>query len=161
METQYYYNSPVGCLEITLTGNTLTGLRVARRVHPESDPQNPLARKVFTQLTEYFARQRRTFDLPVVLDGTPFQLGVWEQLKKIPYGTTISYQQLADATGDPNCLRSVGTANGKNPVAIVVPCHRVIRANGEIGGYAYGMTMKADLLDLEGAKWGATPSRLR
>jgi methylated-DNA-[protein]-cysteine S-methyltransferase len=103
------------------------------------------------QLDEYFAGRRRTFDLSLDLRGTPFQRRVWAELQRIPWGRTISYGELARRLGNPNLTRAVGTANGANPVSIVVPCHRVIGADGSLTGYGGGLDIKAKLLALEGA----------
>ena len=102
-----------------------------------------------TQLDEYFAGTRTRFDLPLRLHGTPFQVEVWEQLRRIPYGETISYGELARRVGNANASRAVGLANGQNPLPIVVPCHRVIGANGKLTGYGGGLPIKARLLELE------------
>lgn len=102
-----------------------------------------------TRLDEYFAGTRTEFDLPVRLHGTPFQVEVWEQLRRIPYGETISYGDLARRVGRPEAARAVGAANGQNPVAIVVPCHRVIGADGSLTGFGGGLAWKQRLLDLE------------
>lgn len=102
-----------------------------------------------TQLGEYFAGRRRDFDLPLVLAGTGFQERVWRELLQIPFGETISYEELASRAGSPGASRAAGQANGRNPIAIVIPCHRVVRASGEPGGYAGGPDRKLRLLDLE------------
>ena len=101
------------------------------------------------QLREYFAGSRQEFDLPLDPHGTPFQQDVWAELQRIPYGTTITYAELADRVGRPRAHRAVGSANGANPIAIVVPCHRVVATGGGLGGYAYGTDTKRRLLDLE------------
>jgi methylated-DNA-[protein]-cysteine S-methyltransferase len=104
---------------------------------------------VTRQLDEYFAGTRQDFDLTVRLDGTPFQVEVWQQLRAIPYGETISYGELARRVHRPEAARAVGSANGQNPVAIVVPCHRVIGADGSLTGFGGGLEWKQRLLDLE------------
>jgi methylated-DNA-[protein]-cysteine S-methyltransferase len=106
---------------------------------------------VVTQLEEYFSGQRRDFDLELAPQGTEFQLRVWNELTRIPYGTTISYGELARRLGNPDASRAVGTANGANPIPIVVPCHRVIGADGSLTGFGGGLKAKAALLELEGA----------
>jgi len=106
---------------------------------------------IFNQLKEYFAGERKQFDVPLDVEGTEFQKKVWEELKKIPYGKTISYKTLAEKLGDVKLIRAVGKANGQNPIAIVVPCHRVIGADGSLIGYAGGLDIKEKLLHLEGA----------
>lgn len=113
---------------------------------------NPLLDAVRKQLGEYFTRQRRDFDLPLAYPGTAFQEKVWSSLLRIPYGETRSYLQLARTIGDVKATRAVGTANGMNRIAIVIPCHRVINANGELGGYGGGLWRKRILLDLEGGQ---------
>ena len=101
------------------------------------------------QLNEYFSGNRKKFDIPLKLDGTIFQKKVWKELQKIPYGETISYQELAKRVGDIKKSRAVGNANGRNPIPIIVPCHRVILKNGKLGGYGGGLEIKRFLLDLE------------
>ncbi|MFM7392021.1 MAG: methylated-DNA--[protein]-cysteine S-methyltransferase, partial [Actinomycetota bacterium] len=103
------------------------------------------------QLREYFAGMRRRFDVPLHLEGTDFQERAWAAMRKIPFGSTISYAQQAKQIGKPRATRAVGTANGANPVPIIVPCHRVIASDGSLGGYALGLAMKRKLLALEGA----------
>ena len=120
----------------------------------ECNPNNDLLREAERQLRAYFAGALRIFELPLDMQGTGFQLRVWEQLSGIPYGETRSYGQIAAAIGAPNAVRAVGAANGANPVAIVVPCHRVIGASGRLVGYGGGLPLKKRLLELEGA---ATP----
>ena len=105
---------------------------------------------VFTQLREYFSGKRKSFNVPLDLDGTDFQKKVWEELQKIPFGKTISYKTLSENLGDVKAIRAVGKANGQNPVAIIVPCHRVIGADGSLIGYACGLDIKEKLLQLEG-----------
>lgn len=101
------------------------------------------------QLEEYFAGTRRTFDMPLKLEGTPFQKEVWTALLEIPYGSTISYGELARRIGRPNAVRAVGAANGANPIPVIVPCHRVIGSNGTLTGYGGGLPRKQQLLALE------------
>lgn len=110
---------------------------------------NPVLVMLRNQLREYFAGTRRSFDLPLEYPGTPFQQRVWAMLLTIPYGQTWSYLDMARALGDPKATRAVGTTNGLNRIAIVIPCHRVINANGELGGYGGGLWRKQILLDLE------------
>lgn len=110
---------------------------------------DPLAKQLERELTEWFAGARRDFDLPLALRGTPFQQSVWEALRAIPYGAVQSYGELAKVLGNPEAVRAVGAANGRNPVSIIVPCHRVIGANGSLTGYAGGLERKRFLLALE------------
>jgi methylated-DNA-[protein]-cysteine S-methyltransferase len=109
----------------------------------------PLLTKVFAQLTEYLAGRRRVFDLPLAPRGTPFQQKVWQTLRGIEYGTTINYQELAIRVGNSRACRAVGGANGKNPLLIVVPCHRVIGKDGSLTGFGAGLPVKEKLLALE------------
>src|SRR6476469_7753136 len=110
-----------------------------------------LLREAAAQLDDYFAGKRRTFDLPLAPRGTEFQLDVWQALRAIPYAETISYAQLATRIGKPSAMRAVGAANGRNPLPIVVPCHRVIGADGTLTGFGGGLPTKHFLLKLEGA----------
>jgi methylated-DNA-[protein]-cysteine S-methyltransferase len=118
-------------------------------VRSDPDAAYPPIREATRQLAEYFAGARRAFDLPLDLRGTPFQLRVWEALLRIPYGETRTYGQLAAQIGHPGAARAVGAANGANPVAIIVPCHRVVASGGGLGGYGGGLDRKEFLLGLE------------
>jgi methylated-DNA-[protein]-cysteine S-methyltransferase len=118
------------------------------------DPTHPHLTRAVAQLNEYFAGRRTAFDLPLDPHGTPFQQQVWEQLLAIPYGETRSYLDLARKLGNPNATRAVGAANGRNPISIIVPCHRVIGSSGKLTGFAGGLEIKERLLNLE----SATPS---
>ena len=106
---------------------------------------------IFNQLKEYFAGTRKELEVPLDIEGTDFQKRVWNELQKIPYGKTISYKTLSEKLGDVKAIRAVGKANGQNPIAIIIPCHRVIGANGNLVGYAGGLAIKEKLLHLEGA----------
>ena len=148
--------TPIGELMLTADDDgALTGVNLPNR-HPDPagwERDDELLADARRQLTEYFASERTTFDLPLKPAGTPFQLRVWEALLRIPYGETASYGALARELGEPGqdfrLARAVGAANGRNPIAIVVPCHRVIGANGSLTGYAGGLECKRALLDLE------------
>jgi len=115
----------------------------------ECDENHPVVRESLRQLTAYFAGRMTEFDLPLAMQGTEFQRRVWSALREIPYGETCSYGELARAIGKPAAVRAVGAANGRNPIAIVVPCHRVIGASGKLVGYGGGLPMKQMLLGLE------------
>jgi len=117
---------------------------------PPTAGRHPFLDRLATQVSEYFAGTRHGFEIPLVLDGTRFQERIWRGLLEIPYGRTISYDELARRAGSPGGSRAAGQANGENRVAIVVPCHRVIRSNGDLGGYAGGPGRKHQLLELEG-----------
>ena len=123
--------------------------RIEERIGPPASGSHPHLDRLDAQLDEYFGGTRRDFDLPLVLAGTGFQERIWSRLLEIPYGRTISYDELASRAGSPGGSRAAGRANGDNRIAIVVPCHRVIRANGDLGGYGGGLDRKRRLLDLE------------
>ena len=144
--------SPIGTLVLECDGDVLIGLwlpREQRHRRNDVDDVPPVLKETATQLEEYFAGERRDFDVRLELDGTPFQQAVWSELQRIPYGETISYGELARRVGRPNGPRAVGQANGRNPVPIIVPCHRVLASNG-IGGYGGGLPVKRALLAVEG-----------
>ena len=145
------FDSPVGELLLTSDGAALTRLLFSPfEVDPtwSEDPCKVLDETV-AQLSDYFAGVRTDFDLPLDPAGTPFQRTVWRALREIPYAETINYGQLATRVGNPNASRAVGLANGRNPISIVVPCHRVIGANGSLTGYGGGLDRKRTLLELE------------
>lgn len=120
------------------------------RHHPEWKRSDEHFAHAAAQLREYFAGRRRAFDVPLHLSGTPFQLAVWEKLREIPYGVTVSYLDIARAIGRPKAVRAVGAANGQNPIPIFIPCHRVIGKDGSLTGYGGGLEVKAMLLRIEG-----------
>jgi methylated-DNA-[protein]-cysteine S-methyltransferase len=123
------------------------------------EPDERRARKVIESVQRYFAGELREFHLALAPEGTPFQHRVWEELRRIPYGETISYRELARRVGEPRAVRAVGRANGANPIAVVVPCHRVIGADGSLTGYAGGLERKRALLALE-ARHSGKPVQL-
>ncbi|ATZ23511.1 methylated-DNA--[protein]-cysteine S-methyltransferase [Streptomyces lavendulae] len=150
--------SPLGTLTLVATDGVLSALYMTGHRHrpgeetfgervPAGEAPFP---EVVRELTAYFAGELTEFTVPVRLEGTPFQRSVWEQLLRIPYGETWSYGKLAAELGKPNASRAVGLANGKNPVSIIVPCHRVIGASGAMTGYGGGLDRKVRLLELEG-----------
>jgi methylated-DNA-[protein]-cysteine S-methyltransferase len=149
--------SPIGRLTLTSDGTALTGLYMASPGKPPPrsadwvmDPTIAPLPEAARQLREYFAGERRVFDLPLRLHGTDFQKRVWQQLTAIPFGETWSYGQLARSLDNPNACRAVGLANGNNPIAIIVPCHRVIGADGSLTGFGGGLPRKQWLLAHEG-----------
>lgn len=147
-----YYSSPVGVLRISGTGTCITEVYFCRDkdVMQEDGPSPPpLLQQCREQLVEYFQGLRKVFDVPVSQEGTAFQQQVWGELLNIPYGKTISYLTLAKRLGDPKCIRAAASTNGKNNIAIIVPCHRVIGSNNELVGYGGGLWRKKVLLDLE------------
>jgi O-6-methylguanine DNA methyltransferase len=146
--------SPVGPLTLIARDGVLTNVSMHEQRHVSPPPQDAVTDDAwFTDVAEqfdaYFAGERSTFDIEMNLLGTPFQQRVWSQLCQIPYGETISYGELARRIGNPNASRAVGLANGRNPIAIVVPCHRVIGANGSLTGYGGGLERKTWLLEHE------------
>ena len=150
-----YYQSPFGTLTLQANDHGLLGVWFPiQTTQPvllgEQDATFPMLKETKTQLDEYFSQQRRAFSLPIVVQGTKFQQLVWHALCDIPYGESWSYQQLAEHIGNPKAVRAVGLANGKNPLSIIVPCHRVIGKNGKLTGYAGGKDVKRNLLELEG-----------
>jgi len=160
--TRYVYtwmNSPVGRLQLVASDAGLAAIlwqndrpnRVGLDIETE-DTSHPVLRETERQLREYFGGQRSRFDLPLDPRGTAFQRKVWGALLTIPFGETRSYQQIAIQVGNPKAVRAVGAANGRNPLSIVAPCHRVIGSNGKLTGFAGGLETKAYLLALEGSK---------
>ena len=147
-------DSPVGPLTLVDEDGALAGLYLHEARHrpldaafgPRDDTALPAARE---QLTAYFAGELREFDLPLTRTGTPFQQQVWAALREVPYGRTCTYAELAAAVGRPTAVRAVGAANGRNPISVVVPCHRVVGAGGALTGYAGGLERKSFLLGLE------------
>ncbi|MGB8650066.1 MAG: methylated-DNA--[protein]-cysteine S-methyltransferase [Mycobacteriales bacterium] len=153
--SQTVVDSPVGPLTLVARDGALVGLYLTDQRHrpvidaPRDDSVLPAARE---QLESYFRRELKEFDLPLALAGTPFQQAVWTGLRSIPYGETMSYGELAEAVGRPGASRAVGLANGRNPIGIVVPCHRVVGAGGGLTGYGGGLERKQWLLDLEAGR---------
>lgn len=145
-------NSKIGPLYLVVSADFLHGIFWEEQALPKEKNNSPEAMmldKTQKQIHEYLEGQREDFDIPLMLEGTEFQKRVWAQLQKIPYGETRSYKQIATALKDPNACRAVGTANGRNPISIIVPCHRVINESGKLGGYAGGPDIKERLLRLE------------
>jgi methylated-DNA-[protein]-cysteine S-methyltransferase len=155
---QTRYESPLGPMIVAATDSGLAGLWFDGQRHlPDSSawpmqPQHPVLRQAITQLEEYFGGRRTSFDLPLDLQGgTAFQQSVWQALLSIPRGGTTSYGVLSQRIGQPAAVRAVGAAVGRNPLSIIVPCHRVLGADGSLTGYAGGLQRKSALLQLEGA----------
>ena len=149
--------SPVGPLLLAADAHGLRLIEFNSPRHPMQrgsdwrEGYNDVLSETRAQLDAYFAGTRRTFDLPLAPRGTEFQRGVWQALATIPYGETISYAQLAARVGKPSAMRAVGAANGRNPLPMVLPCHRVIGSNGSLTGFGGGLPTKQFLLTLEGA----------
>jgi methylated-DNA-[protein]-cysteine S-methyltransferase len=151
-----FINTPVGQLKIVVNEKSLVAIlwdnEKLNRVKLDQmleDKNDLLILETEKQLNEYFHHQRTVFDLPLEMHGTLFQKTVWKWLSRIPYGETWSYKDIAVKMNNPKAVRAVGTANGRNPISIVIPCHRVITSNGNLGGFAGGVDRKKNLLDLE------------
>lgn len=144
-------DSPVGILRLIAENGFLTGLFFGGE-GCEGPDDSPVLDAAERQLAEYFDGKRRSFDLPLNLKGTKFQRAVWQALTKIPYGGTVSYGDIAREIGNPKACRAVGMANHRNPVSIIVPCHRVVGGDGSLTGYGGGLEIKRALLELE-RKW--------
>jgi len=151
-----YMDSPVGALKLVAHDQALVAVMWDNEDHKRvrlaeliEDRQHPMLHKVKQQLEEYFAGQRQQFDLPLDFQGTAFQQQVWQALLNIPYGETRSYKEIAVQLGNEKAVRAVGAANGKNPISIIAPCHRVIGSSGALVGFAGGLDKKQILLSLE------------
>ncbi|MDW5267449.1 MULTISPECIES: methylated-DNA--[protein]-cysteine S-methyltransferase [Acidobacteriaceae] len=156
IKEHFLLESPLGTLTLVNTDGVLSGLYMPEHKRgPRPEALGARVRSGFeqavSQLQEYFGRSRTAFTLPLAPEGTDFQQRVWQVLRSIPYGETRTYAQLADAIGNRAAIRAVGLANGRNPISIVVPCHRVIGSDGSLTGYAGGLDRKRLLLELEGA----------
>lgn len=141
-----YYNSPIGCLKINTIQHAVTAITFCENGNENSEIQPAILSKCITQLDEYFEGSRKDFDLTILPEGTEFQKNVWRLIQQIPYGKTTSYLDLAIKSGSAKNTRAVGMANGKNPLPIIIPCHRVIGSNGKLTGYAGGVERKRWLL---------------
>lgn len=148
--------SPVGMLKLVANDQHLVAIlwdkeKPSRVViaEMEEDLNHPVLLETEKQLTEYFSNQRKSFNLPLKAKGTKFQEAVWQVLSQIPYGSTWSYKQVAEEIKHPKAVRAVGAAIGRNPISIIIPCHRVIAANGSLTGFAGGLNRKQTLLNLE------------
>ena len=148
MTTYAFYQSPFGLLKIGVAEEKVILVGI---VSKQDEPNQPtaLSAEVYRQLQEYFAGKRTVFTVPYVLNGTGFQQAVWTQIAKIPYGQTAAYKDIAQAIDKPRAFQATGRAVGANPLAIIIPCHRVVGSNGELTGYAFGLEMKKALLNLE------------
>jgi methylated-DNA-[protein]-cysteine S-methyltransferase len=148
-ETFFVYPTPLGRITLACDGAGLTRVVFGVQELPGTYAPCEITNRASTQIQEYLAGKRKTFDLPLHPLGTQFQRNVWDKLQTIPYGQTRSYKEVAQMLGNPKAMRAVGMANNKNPLPIVIPCHRVIGANGDLVGYAFGLKIKKFLLDLE------------
>ncbi len=146
METSAYYHSPIGVLKITAKDKFICSIVFVEKAENEEEKQAEVLKRCIKQLNEYFFGQRTNFSFPYYCEGTEFQQRVWAELAKIEYGKTVSYKDIALKLGDESLVRAVGSANGKNPISIVVPCHRVIGSSSKLVGYAGGLWRKQWLL---------------
>ena len=157
IQKQWKMTTPLGELYLGASARGLTYVYWNEREVPMAkslngdDPVLKILDQAAREFEEYFAGDRRSFDVALDVNGTEFQKSVWDQLKKIPYGQTCSYSDIARRLKNDGAVRAVGTANGRNPVSVIVPCHRVIAADGTLGGYSGGLGIKAKLLKLEGS----------
>ena len=158
MKHYIYSESPLGRMLITADERALTGLYFVGQKYEAvpaldwiEDPRHPVLEQARNELAEYFTAQRTQFELPLAPSGTAFQRDVWRALEMIPSGTTTSYGELARSLGTPESVRAVGAAVGRNPISIVIPCHRVVGSTGSLTGYAGGLERKRALLALEGS----------
>lgn len=147
----FYYETPVGKIGVAENGRAITHIFFGDgESRPEANlNETALLKEAALQLQEYFEGRRKTFNLPLDPGGTPFQQKVWQALQEIPYGQTRSYKDIAIAVGNSKASRAVGMANNRNPISIVIPCHRVIGSNGKLTGYGGGLHIKEYLLNLE------------
>lgn len=134
-------------LRVSVTGGRLARIELNRT--ESGSPRNAVEKRIEAQLLEYLSGERRSFDIPMTLEGTPMYLEVWREVERIPYGRTRTYGEIARAVGRPGAARAVGQANHLNPLPLVVPCHRVVASGGGLGGYGGGLDLKRKLLDME------------
>ena len=144
---QYSYDTVIG--KICIAEKDYCICNVSFGTLNYTKKETPLIKKTYSQLKEYFDGIRKRFDIPISANGTEFQMKVWKELQKISYGKTTTYKEIAENIGNKNASRAVGMANNKNPIAIIIPCHRVIGSNGDLTGYAGGIKLKQYLLNLE------------
>jgi methylated-DNA-[protein]-cysteine S-methyltransferase len=160
MNSIFYFKTCVGVIGIADNGKAITGLFFtgSRRLDPGvpckelpgcGAEETPLIKEATSQLSEYFTGKRKVFDIPLDIEGTPFQLAVWKALSGIPYGETRSYKEISESIGRAKAYRAVGMACNRNPVAIIIPCHRVIGADGSMTGFASDVGIKEKLLEIE------------
>lgn len=154
-QAQYVLNTMIGTIYLVASEKGLKSVLFSKQSVPilaklslSNEVENNLSIAA-TQLEEYLKGKRKIFELKLDVEGTPFQRQVWNELANIPFGKTLSYKDIAKNIDNPKAVRAVGTANGRNPICIIVPCHRVIAANGTLGGYIAGLSVKKKLLDLE------------
>jgi methylated-DNA-[protein]-cysteine S-methyltransferase len=157
MKRYDYYDSPCGRMLLVADGDALCGAYFVGQKHMREtdadwvrDPGSPVFARTKRQLDEYFQGKRKSFDMPLAAAGTPFQRAVWKAIAGVGFGQTISYAELARRAGRPGSARAAGAATGRNPIGVIVPCHRIVGADGSLTGYAGGIDKKVALLELEG-----------
>ena len=153
MKSLFFYQTPIGKIGIAENGNAITNLYFHDDIIPDDAvvKETELLKDAGRQLEDYFTEKRKDFELPLEPSGTEFMLNVWKTLQKIPYGQTRNYQEIAQIIGNENASRAVGLANNKNPIPVIIPCHRVIGKDGKLTGYRGGLNIKEYLLKLEKA----------
>ncbi|HWA38918.1 MAG TPA: methylated-DNA--[protein]-cysteine S-methyltransferase [Burkholderiales bacterium] len=161
MNTYDYLETPLGRMLLVSSEKGLCGAHfVGQKYFPKLDPSWKREKsRASRELEEYFSGRRKKFDLPLAAEGTPFQRAVWREIAKVPFGETITYAELARRAGFPGSARAAGAATGRNPIGVIVPCHRIVGTNGSLTGYAGGLDRKKALLALEGL--APSPSRRR
>ncbi|MDD2519051.1 MAG: methylated-DNA--[protein]-cysteine S-methyltransferase [Bacilli bacterium] len=149
MQYIYFYDTIIGKIGIVASNDFVTSICFGDNDDNYEILETPLIKRTYNQIDEYLKGSRKTFDIPLDYRGTEFQKCVWQTLQKIPYGETKTYKEIAKIINSPNACRAVGNANNKNPIPIIIPCHRVIGSSGKLVGYAGGLTIKEILLNLE------------
>lgn len=151
MQSVFYYDTGIGKIAVAENGKSVTHILFMTERIPKGlmVQETPLIAETVRQIEEYAEGKRKTFDVPVEFNGTSFQMKAWKALQTIPYGEVRSYKQMAEQIGSPKAFRAVGLANNRNPISIIVPCHRVIGSDGSMIGYAGGMDVKRRLLEME------------
>lgn len=152
MKNYVYYEAPFGMLTLIAEDENLVGLYFGELEVDGEKMENSVLRETSAQLSEYFLGKRKSFDVPIKMKGTDFQMKCWEGLRTIPYGETRTYQEMARFAGNEKAVRAVGGANHNNPISIIIPCHRVIGKNGKLVGFGGGLDTKEFLLNLEKSK---------
>lgn len=149
MKNIYKYEIPLGYIEISDNGEKITALKMVDNCNNNGNIESELSKIAYKELMEYFMGNRKNFDIPFEIIGTKFQKMVWNELCNIPFGETRTYKEIAEKIGKPKAMRAVGGANNKNPIMIIIPCHRVIGSNGSLTGYSGGIEIKKALLEIE------------
>lgn len=149
MKIGFCYDTCIGKISIIEEDNYIVSIAFGESLEKCKKEESHLIKRTYKELNQYFLGKRKKFDIPILLKGTAFQKKVWNELLKIQYGKTASYYDIAIGIGNNKAVRAVGMANHRNPIAIIVPCHRVIQKNGKIGGYGGGLNIKKKLFEIE------------